>query len=371
MLYSTSHRCGGIGVSKSVVTLNIGGASYEGWESVHVELSMENLSGSFALQLTDQSGGTANAIKPNDPCTVLINGQLVITGYVDKVTPSFDATSHKIMVTGRDKAGDLVDSSVIHKSGQWKNKKIDEIIKDVASPFGINVDNKTESKTLETFNLDQGATAFETIQKLAKRGNFLAVSDGKGGLLLTREATEMMGVPLIEGQNILAANCDYDASKKHSEYHVKGQKQGKDEDKVKKITQNKSMVTNDFVNRYRPLLIIHEGQADESAVKERARWEAKIRNSKATKAEITVQGWDSGAGLWGINRLTMVESNWLGIHDMMLITNVSFTLDENGELAVISLAQQGSYSKATGDKISKKPGKAGATQAKGNPYIGA
>jgi prophage tail gpP-like protein len=358
-------------MSKSVLSLNIGGTSYEGWEAVHVELSMENLSGSFALQLTDQGGGTATAIKPNDPCSVLINGQVVITGYVDKVTPSFDATSHKIMVTGRDKAGDLVDSSVINGTGQYKNKKIDDIVKDITSPFGVSVTNNVDSKTLETFNIDQGASAFETIQKLAKRGNFLAVSDGKGGVALTREATEMMGTSLIEGQNILAANCDYDASKKHSQYIVKGQKQGRDNDPVGKITQNKGVVTNEFVDRYRPLLIIHEGQADESAVKDRARWEAKIRNSKATKAQITVQGWDSGGGLWGINRLVQVESNWLGIHDIMLITNVSFTLDENGELAVITLASQGSYSQLDGDSISKKKGKAGKDQAKNNPLIGA
>lgn len=357
-------------MSKSVLTLMIGGTTYEGWESVHVELSMENLSGSFALQLTDKEGGTATAIKPNDPCVVLINGQVVITGYVDKVTPSFDATSHKIMVTGRDKAGDLVDSSVVNGTGQYKNKTIDQIVKDVASPFGVNVTNNVDSKTLETFNIDQGATAFETIQKLAKRGNFLAVSDGKGGVLLTREATEMMGTSLIEGQNILAANCDYDASKKHSEYIVKGQKQGKDNDTIKTITQNKASVTNEYVNRYRPLLIIHDGQADQSAVKERAQWEAKIRASKATKAEITVQGWDSGGGLWGINRLVQVQSNWLGINDVMLITNVSFTLDENGELAKITLASQGAYSNDSSG-LTKKEGKAGQTQAKNNPYIGA
>lgn len=357
-------------MSKSVLTLMIGGTSYEGWESVHVELSMENLSGSFALQLSDQDGGTATAIKPNDPCVVMINGQVVITGYVDKVTPSFDATSHKIMVTGRDKAGDLVDSSHVKGTGQYKNKKIDEIVKDVASPFGVEVTNNVESKTLETFNVDQGATAFEVIQKLAKRGNFLAVSDGKGGVLLTREATEMMGTSLIQGENILAANCDYDASKKHSEYIVKGQKQGKDDDPVKSIARNKASVANDYVNRYRPLLIIHDGQADQSVVKERAQWEAKIRASKATKAEITVQGWDSGGGLWGINRLVQVQSNWLGINDVMLITNVSFTLDENGELAKITLASQGSYSNDSSG-LTKKSGKAGQTQAKNNPYIGA
>jgi prophage tail gpP-like protein len=361
---------------KSTLTLNIGGASYEGWTAVTVTLSMENLSGSFQLTLTDPGGSGATSIRPNDPCTVLINGQLVITGYVDKVTPSFDAESHQLVITGRDKAGDLVDSSVVNGTGQYKKQKIHSIVKNVAEPFGVNVENKSgggADKTLETFNVDQGATAFETIQKLAKKGGFLAVSDGKGGIQLTRAATEMMGTALVQGVNILSANCDYDASQKHSAYHVKGQRQGKDNDPVKKIARNKAVVDNEFVNRYRPLLIVADGQADEKDVKDIANWEATIRAAKATKAEITVVGWQENPGsgsLWGINRLVRVESSWLGMNDTMLISSVKFTLDENGEQATITLTSKDAF-KEGGSGTKKKAGKAGADEAKNSPYIGA
>lgn len=359
-------------MSKSNLSLNIGGTSYEGWTSVSVTLSMESLSGSFSLTLTDKGGENPLNIKPNDPCTVLINGQVVITGYVDKVSPTFDAQTHKIEISGRDKAGDLVDSSVVNGTGQYKNQKIEDIVKKIAGPFGVNVTSNVSSKMLETFNVDQGATAFETIQKLAKRGNMLAVSDGKGGIVLTREATETMGTALVEGVNILAANCDYDASQKHSEYHVKGQKQGKDDEPVKKIARNSAVVQNEYVDRYRPLLLVHDGQADQAAVKERARWEATIRNAKATRADITVQGWQDGSGqLWGINRLVIVNSKWLGMNGTMLISSVNFTLDENGEIAKIALTSQGAYSELGGDSISKKSGKAGENEKKNFPYIGA
>jgi prophage tail gpP-like protein len=359
-------------MSKSNLSLNIGGTAYEGWTGVSVTLSMENLSGSFQLTLTDPSGSGAATIRPNDPCTVLINGQVVITGYVDKVTPSFDAESHQLVVTGRDKAGDLVDSSVVNGTGQYKNQKIDAIVKKVAEPFGIEVENKVGStKKLETFNVDQGATGLETIQKLAKRGGFLVVSNGKGGIQITRAGTETMGTALVQGQNILAANCDYDASKKHSEYHVKGQKQGRDNDSVKKIAHNKAIVENEFTNRYRPLLIIDDGQSDETSVKDRAKWEAAIRQAKATKAEITVVGWQENPGsgsIWGINRLVKVESSLLGMNDTMLISSVNFTLDENGELAKITVTPPSAYSSMSGDKISKPKGKAGEKSEKNNPY---
>ncbi len=359
-------------MSKSNLTLNIGGIAYEGWTEISVNLSMENLSGSFKLTLTDKGGAGAATIRPNDPCTVLINGQIVITGYVDKVTPSFDKESHKLEVSGRDKAGDMVDSSAMDGTGQYINLPIDQIVTKVAEPYGINVTNNAGSlKKLETFNRDQGSTAFETIQKLAKKGKFLAVSDGKGGIELTRASTKSMTTALVQGQNILAANCDYDASKKHSHYHVKGQKQGKDTDTVKKIAHNKAVVTNEYVNRYRPLLIIDDGQSDEQSVQDRAEWEAAIRQAKATKADITVNGWQEGSGqLWGINRLVKVESSWLGMNAMMLITSVNFTLDDNGELAKITVSQPSAYLDSKGNIIKKK-GKAGSKESKNNPYIGA
>ncbi len=354
-------------MSKSTLTLNIGGTNYEGWKAVSVTLSMENLSGSFELTMSDNGGNAANSIKPNDPCTVLINGEIVITGYVDKIVPSFDATNHEIKVSGRDKAGDMVDSSAIDGTGQYKNQTIDQIISKVASPFGIGVENKVGStKTLETFNRDQGATAFETIQKLARKGGFLVVSDGKGGVMLTRTGTEMMDVPLVQGQNILAANCEYNASEMHDQYHVKGQKQGKDTDTVKKIAHNKAKVTNEYANRYRPLLIIDDGQSDETSVQDRAKWEATVRAARAKQAEITVNGWQSGGGLWGINRLCQVESSYLGINDVMVISTVNFTLDENGELAKITLTPPEAYSQLSGNSISKKKGAAGKTESNNN-----
>lgn len=352
-------------MSKSVLSLSIGGRVYEGWKNISVTLSMENLSGSFDLTMTGADGNPATTIKPNDPCTILINGEIVITGYVDKIAPSFDANNHEIKVSGRDKAGDMIDSSAMDGTGQYKNQSIDQIIKKIAAPYGINVTNNVGStKMLETFNRDQGATAFETIQKLARKGGFLVVSDGKGGVILTRTGTETVGGSLIEGENILAANCEYDASKMNSEYHVKGQKQGKDTDTVKKIAHNKAVVANEYSNRYRPLLIIDDGQADETSVQDRARWESTIRAARAKQAQITVNGWQSSGGLWGINKLVQVQSNWLGINDMMVISQVNFTLDENGELARITVTPKEAYTPLSGNSISKKTGSSGKAESK-------
>jgi prophage tail gpP-like protein len=327
---------------------------------------MENLSGVFQLTMTDKGGSSAQSIKPNDPCKILINGEIVITGYVDKISPSFDAQSHEIQVSGRDKAGDLVDSSVVGGTGQFKNKTIEEIIRKICEPFEIPVkSNVGTTKSLETFSVDQGATAYETIHKLAKKGGFLVISDGRGGIVLTRTGTEKMTVPLTQGANILAANCDYDGAQMHSQYIVKGQKQGKGTESVKKIAHNKAVVTNEYANRYRPLLIIEDGQADEKSVKDRVKWEATVRAAKAKQSNITVQGWQSGGGLWGINKLVQIDSSYLGVTEEWVISSVNFTLDESGELAKITVTPPEAYSELDDDKIKKKKGKKGKKEKAG------
>jgi prophage tail gpP-like protein len=360
-------------LSQSSIILNINGIVHSGWKSVSVNLSIENLSGAFQLGMTDKWGSSPGLIqpppreiKPTDPCTVEINGEVIITGYVDKVAPSYDALNHTIQVDGRDKAGDLVDCSVINGSGQYNNQKIENIIKNICDPFGIPVITKVDTgKAIPTFSVEQTATCFETIQKLCKMRQCLAISDGKGGLTITRSGNDAARTPLIEGQNIIVGNGDYDFTERYQKYVCKGQKQGKDTDTVNTIAQNKGVVTDEYIPRYRPLLIVAQGQADGKSCLDLAKWEATVRMGKSRRFVITVAGWKQENGeLWGINKLVTIKSPWLGVTDILLIAGVNFRLDENGELTDLTLTSKEAYITLDDDSIRR------GKESKDNPYIG-
>ena len=78
--------------------LTIGDQHHEGWTSITVTRSLDTISGSFQLEVSERDPGALvpRAIRPGEACRVSLDGETVITGYVDAVAPSYDASAHTI-----------------------------------------------------------------------------------------------------------------------------------------------------------------------------------------------------------------------------------------------------------------------------------
>ncbi len=112
------------------ISLSAGGQVYSGWTKVSITRSLENMAGSFDLELTykwqgsdDKYKAFVEPIKQGQPCVVKIGNDTVITGYVDDWVPSYDENQVIIAVSGRDKTADLVDCSVEYANSDdgWTN----------------------------------------------------------------------------------------------------------------------------------------------------------------------------------------------------------------------------------------------------------
>lgn len=350
-------------MAKSEITLLINNSSYSGWKTASVDLSIENLSGSFNLSLTDKWANQQQpvVIKPTDSCELYIDGQIIITGYVDIVNISLDSNNHTIQIVGRDKTADLIDCSIINGTGQYKNLKLEQIVTRVCEPFGIDVTADVETgDPFETFNIEQGSTALECIQKLCNARQVLAMSDGSGGVLITRAGTKEASSGLIEGSNIKAGTATYDYSLRYNKYIVKGQQQGTDELDVESISGNSATVLDSGVIRYRPLVVVADGQASRQDCIQRAGWELNTRIGRSRRLSITVVGWQQENGdLWRVNQLAFVRSKVLGVYDQLLIAGINFSMNESGQLATLTMTSPDAYL-----TISTKP-----VDADLNPYI--
>lgn len=326
----------------SDVKLKVDNKDYTGWTSIEVSKGIEDLSGSFSLVLTNRwrDDKESLAIRPGRPCKVSIEGETIIDGYIDVLSISYNADFHEIRVSGRDKAADLIDCAVANGTGEYKNLTFDKIIEQIVSPFGISVKNEVPSGSpIKKFNIEQGMSAYEAIQKLCLRAGCLAVSDNEGNLILTRAGTESGGTGLIEKENILEAIATYDFTQRFSKYIVKGQKAGKDNEDAVTATTAKSEVTDSNVDRYRPTLIVADGQNDKTKAETRAKWEAAVRRGKSRVFEITVQGWLDGSGsTWKTNQLLNLDAPNLGVSDNLVVANTIFRLDEGGERTTLSLS---------------------------------
>lgn len=326
--------------------LKVGGRQYGGWQSIRIQRGLEQIAGAFELGITERWGGQrlARPIKPGEACQVLVDGAPVITGYVDDVRPAYDKESHRVVVAGRDKAGDLVDCSAIHKSGQWSGRTLAQICADLCAPFGIRViDRARASEVFPTFAIQEGETAFEALERAARMRSVLLVSDGEGNLIIDRADTTLISVELVEGRNILAAEGEFSWRERFSRYIVKGQAQGDDNLWGVAVAGQKGAATDAAITRYRPLIVLAEDQGHGATFRRRAEWERNVRLGRGNRVTVTVQGWTHPGGLWEPNRLVRVRSPFLDVDADLLIAAVTFTLDERGTRAELALCRREAF----------------------------
>jgi len=149
----------------------------------------------------------------------------------------------------------------------------------------------------------------------------LPVSDGRGGLVLTRAGASRVGISLVEGQNILSADGEFNSPGRFATYVVRGQHSGADDFFGEQSAKVKATATDSNVTRSnRKLLLRPEGNVTVEHAKKRAEWEATTRAARANAVNVTVQGWHVAEGqLWPVNALVKVEAPSLRVSGELLI----------------------------------------------------
>lgn len=315
--------------------LTVNGTAYEGWKGVSVNLSMQAICGTFNLVVSERFPlqNLPWPIREGDECSVSIGGKTVITGFVDRRRLGFDDKSHTFIVQGRDKTCDLVDCSA--NIGRWElaNLKADAIVRKLAEPYGIKVSlgpGVVVPAARDRFALNPGETAFDAIDRICRLSGLLATSDGVGGLLLTRTGVERCFTALVQGVNILAADGEFDSTKRFSKYIVRGSNAGSDDDSGETVAAVSAEASDAGARAGRQLLIRAESHVTTAQARDRANWEAAVRAARGGRAVVTVQGWNQGDGtVWPVNALVHLESSWLGVSADMLITDATFGLDQD------------------------------------------
>lgn len=340
-------------MADGVVDLKVKGGVFSGWESMEIKTGIEQIAGTFRLGVTERWAGqdTPTPIMPGFPCEVLLDGAPIITGYVDSTDPTYDESTHTVSIEGRDKTGDLVDCSAIHKSGQWKNRRLDQIAADICAPFGIKIVKLADvGAAFPSFNIQEGERAFEALDRMARMRAVLLVSDGLGSLIITRAGQQRIATELVEGVNIKRAKGKFDWKERFSHYVVKGQHRGTDGESADAARGPSGKADDAVIDRYRPLVVLAEDQGHIASLQQRAEWEKNVRIGRANRANITVQGWKHADGLWRPNSLVRLRSPMLYADLDLLIAQVTYKLDSGGTTAELELCRPEAFDLLAGVK---------------------
>lgn len=183
------------------------------------------MSGQFTLGIAVRPEDDVSVLTAGASVQVKMQGQIVITGYLDEITQRISGDSKAITVTGRDKTADLIDCSVIHASYQFKQQALKQIADALCKPFGISVvwqaTDADANEIMPVWQVEPGETVFDTLAKLAKHKGILVTSNTEGNLVFTDPSTKKVST-LELGRNLLELEVKDDWSQRYSMYRVIG-----------------------------------------------------------------------------------------------------------------------------------------------------
>lgn len=355
-----------------IITLVVNGTEYRGWQSISVNDSIGSAASSFQLSVTERwqrnDGYQRQLIhwklKSGDSCVVKVAGETLITGYIDVHNPAISATSHTVRVSGRSKTADLIDCSAVHSPGNFHDQTTLQIASAIASPFGISVEmgGGASPALVEKFELDNGETAFESIERLCRKHQLLITPTREGNLQLTYADKSAYGFVL---SHWIEASVTSDYSQRFSEYRAKGQRHGYDEIDPLKSSRVYKQTDVSGVGRYRPKIVRPEGTTTDADAQKRIDWQASRDLGDSLKMDITLLGFrtpgNAGTGsIWQKNKRVAVSSEELGVGQQLLIESVSFEKSAQGTFTRLSLVHPHAYAPEP-----PSPGKAGGTAKSG------
>jgi prophage tail gpP-like protein len=326
----------------------VNGQIYNGWDSIEVTRSLDVMAPAFDIQVTERWPGHPDQwpVKTGDAVKLTIDGELVLTGWVDAVEPKIEAQNHSVKIRGRGRTCDLIDCSALNRPGSWKGRKLEQIVTDLCQPFGISVTATGDTgDVFKAFALQQGEAVKDAIDRLIQQRGVLPIETPEGNLMLVTPGSARFTGQLALGVNVEIGEAKHNAAERFSLYVVKGQRKGDDHDHGKTVSQVASSIPDSQVTRYRPLMIVSEDQATGASAKTRATFAATVRAGKSQTGKLTVAGYrDAGGALWAPNTVGAVVAGDLGLNGDLLINEVKIKSAGDGSSSEIHVTRPEAYS---------------------------
>ncbi len=350
--------------------IQVDGVSYLNFLNASVEFSLTNFARFFDFTATSTEAKQL-PFKVGDSCQITIDKELVLTGFIERMDISYSGGNHTIRVSGRDKVGDLVDSS-LEKLDIQGDISFEDVIRRVLeeltfSASDILVINLVEGlenfvKDTDILSPSTGQNSWDFLETLARKKNVLLRTNNDGDILIERSpegntggASEGFNTTTLANRldnstnNILSSSTSFDDTQVFNKYTVRSQS---NVSTLKSIFEDATATVDKFgeaiqedIRTTRQLVLQAENASVNDESINRAQWEANFRQARQRVYSCTINGFrDSQGVIWDVNQLIRVDDDFAGINGNMLIDSVTFIFDlTGGEETTLSLVQEGSY----------------------------
>jgi prophage tail gpP-like protein len=345
------------------LTVEIDGESFETFKSVDIDTDLDTFGFAFHISINIPiekvdtiTSRIVSLFKDDKPSfntqgasvKIKIDGEAILTGFIEKQEVDFSRDNVNLVISGRDKLGDFVDSRVPNTIFKPPIGFVDILEKlliatgyEVASPkksllsigsklaglvnelgsgqvkivndYEVNGQVIEKFATNESIGFGKDESAYQLIRRLADKRRLVIGTNGDGNIVIRSIGQERAGTILVNDifanklnldNNIISASIIRDDSRRYYEYKILSRSNSTTVTNAIGVSQ--SQITGDslkdnttqysgifYDSEIRPTrkFLDNVSNLNVSQCKKRAEWECNIRRAKAFRYECSVYGW--------------------------------------------------------------------------------
>lgn len=334
-------------IKESVIAVEIDGKTHEKWQEYDIDNNFETPADAFNMRIGVPDNTIVPAINEGAKCTVRIDGELILTGFIDRIEHTISKFNHTFSITGRDKGAILVDCDAPITSFVGLN--LQESIEKIVNPLGINeVEFRAaENITFDKTELEPGQNAWEAVKRLVNSAGLHAWLNADGVLVVGEaDYTTPAVAKLImnyegEQNNILDLNVQQNAANRYSEVTFLGQSHGRSNDSAK---HDLKYVHKDETAQFDKKRTIILGNVENQKALEKAakKWLADQQLEGLTITAKVPGHYTEDGKLWGNGQRVHLESDVFGLDDVFFMMSRRFQSSRSqGRITVLTLKEDG------------------------------
>ncbi len=363
-----------------MIVIEIDGVQFGGFTSANVTTRLDALSSVFQFDATS-SGAKPLPFSGGQACQVFADGELVLTGNIEVVSASYDSGNHAITFEGRDKTGDLLDSSLGGKGADGKSLSsisapisLASICRRVIAHIGADIQVVDEANALifsaavDVATADPGDNAFEFLEKYSRKRQVLLSNNPQGDLLLAKPSGITIGGSIINrvgnpgnANNVIRADVLYDSTGRFNLYRamsqlntVAGGLSALFSATTTSDQGSTQQAIDDLIRVGRQKILVAEAVTSGKGTFDRASWDAKIQKARGRVYSPELSGFRDQTGeLWRTNVLPQVVDEFVGIEARMLVNSVTFSnsLLDGSERVILGMVERDAYTLALQEPV--------------------
>ncbi len=347
------------------ITLEVDGIQYEDFVEISVLNALDTMSGEFTF--ISRVTTTENfPIKVGQEAIIRVEGESVITGFIETIRVINEPRTHNLIISGRDQTNDVIDSTFSDDVSFQSDISLKELIEQTLDKVEIpnikvidRVGNLSNFTSSEVNKSALGQTIFNFLEETAKKKQVFLITDGLGNIVISRSNgirinDIVISDPSNTSSNILRSNIVYDDSKRFKKYVVKSQENVSGLGSLKALMSPQNIVdkeasAEDTENRIRSSRTLginaDKAYANDQLIA-RAQWEANMRRVKSRIYTATMQGHlrPTSDGIWKKNQLVQINDIFCDLNAEMLVNTVEYNLsNDDGSHTVLTFVDPDAY----------------------------